>query len=81
MKGLPEGVHLKVYNFKIIGNFEVETDVYNMIAFLSKNLPGAVIINSVAIDSNFQPNYINDMLNVKYLDVMISGDWLFLTND
>ncbi len=81
MKDLPKGVNLKVYNFKIIGNFEVETDVYNMIAFLYKNLPGAVIINNVAIDSHFQPNYINDMLNVKSLDVKISGDWFFLTND
>jgi hypothetical protein len=81
IKDLPQGVHLKVYNFKIVGNFEVETDVYNMIAFLYKNLPGVVIVNNIGIDAKFNPNYINDMLNVKSLDVKISGDWFFLTND
>lgn len=78
---LPKDVNLVVYDFSIEGKFEVETDVYNMIAFLSKNLPGVLIVNTVSIDSGFKPDYIDEMLNVDSLKVKVSGTWFFLSND
>ena len=83
INSLPTGVNLVSYNFKITGVAETETDVYNMISFLERHLPGAVVINEISIIAN---NFNADdgiarMLRIKSLDIKISGEWYFLSND
>lgn len=80
---LPEGVNLMAYSFRISGRAEVETDVYNMLSFLEVELPGVIVTKNISIEAvGFQENGdLEQMLKIKALNMKVSGEWFFLTND
>ncbi len=81
LNNIPKNVTLSAYRLIIEGSFEVETDVYNMLYFLSKNLSGVIIVESISIDSGFKPSDTDGMSYVKSLNVKIACSWFYLSTN